>query len=67
MPPVEWTKSPGWDWIVTYQFDDGGIEEMSVFGQRTMEDAVREARFSLDGINNMNVGKYAILGVMRVG
>jgi hypothetical protein len=62
---VTFEKGPGYDWTVSYQCEDQDPEEMSVFGQIRIEDAVREARYSLDGINNMNVGTYAILGVHR--
>jgi hypothetical protein len=40
---------------------------MSVFGQMTAEDALKEARYSLDGINDMNAGTYEITAVRRLG
>lgn len=55
-------KGPGHDWSVRYQFDDDEPEEMLVFGQIAIEEALKEARYSLDGINGMNVGTYRILG-----
>ena len=42
----EFTKSPGWDWSITYQVGDEPVETMSVFGVMTIEEAVLEARRS---------------------
>lgn len=39
-------KGPGYDWVITYQFDDEPVESMSVFGQIRIEDAIAEARLS---------------------
>ena len=44
MPEI--TKSPGWDWSVTYQYADEPIKTMGVFGVMTIEEAVLEARRS---------------------
>lgn len=44
---MKFEKGPGYDWIVTYE-DDDGVEEMSVFGQIKIEDALTEARRSFD-------------------
>ena len=41
-------KAPGWDWAVTFEWEDGGQDVMSVFGCITIEDAIKEARYSLD-------------------
>ena len=42
------TKGPGYDWVITYQFDDEPIDTMSVWGQIKIEDAILEARHSFD-------------------
>ena len=39
-------KSPGYDWLVTYRFDDEPPETMVVWGQIKIEDAILEARRS---------------------
>jgi hypothetical protein len=62
---VSWVKGPGHDWTVTYQFEDDEPQEMSIWGCMTAEKALEEARFSLNGINDMNVGTYEILAVTR--
>lgn len=59
---TEFTRGPGYDWAIYYQFDDAEHDQMLVFGQITLEDALREARYSLDGINGMNAGRYQITG-----
>jgi hypothetical protein len=41
-------KSTGYDWVITYQYDDEPVYEMSVYGQMKIEDAIREARDSFD-------------------
>lgn len=58
-------KREGHDWSVRYQFYEEPIEEMSVFGCITVEEAIRDARRSLNGIGDMNEGIYAILAVER--
>jgi hypothetical protein len=62
---MQFEKGPGHDWYIEYQFDDDERQEMSVFGCMTAEKALEEARFSLNGLNNMNVGTYEILAVRR--
>ncbi len=57
-------KGPGYDWLVTYQFDDEPIETMSVFGQIRIEDAIAEARFSFD---DEDAPLVLILKAERVG
>lgn len=59
------STGPGYDWEVAYRFDDGEPGTMRVFGQIRVEDAISEARFSLDGLNHMNVGTYEITSVAR--
>ncbi len=39
-------KGPGYDWLVTYQFEDDLEETMTVWGQIKIEDAIMEARRS---------------------
>lgn len=56
-------KGPGWDWAVTYQWEDEEPEVLGVFGCITIEDAIKEARYSLD---SADVG-YAILEAKRLG
>lgn len=59
-------KKVGPDWEIDYRFDeDESVETMLVFGQIKVEDAIKEARYSLDGANGMNVGEYEILAVRR--
>lgn len=60
-PKIE--KGPGWDWLVTYQWEDGQTDAIAVFGFIKIEDAIAEARYSLD------VGDfgYAILAAERIG
>ena len=41
-------KAPGWDWAVTFEWEDGGQDVMSVFGCIMIEEAIKEARYSLD-------------------
>ena len=61
-----WQKPAGGvDFVVRYQFEGEPVEEMVVFGQASTAEAEREARFSLDGFNGMNVGLYKILSVDR--
>lgn len=45
---MEFSRGPGHDWLVTYQFDDDPIETMVVWGQIKIEDAIAEARLSFD-------------------
>ena len=39
-------KSPGYDWLATYRFEDEPPETMVVWGQIKIEDAILEARRS---------------------
>ena len=41
-------KAPGWDRAVTFEWEDGGQDVMSMFGCITIDDATKEARYSLD-------------------
>lgn len=62
---MQFEKAPGYDWVIEYQFDEGEPESMSVFGCMTAEKALEEARYSLNGWKNMNVGTYEIFAVRR--
>jgi len=44
---TEFTKSPGWDWAIDYEDEDGASETMLVFGKIRIDDAIEEARRSL--------------------
>jgi hypothetical protein len=55
-------KGPGWDWAVHYEWEDGTTDTVSVFGQLKIEDAIREARYALEGTD---MG-YAILAARRI-
>jgi hypothetical protein len=61
----EVVKGTGHDWNVHYTFADEEPEVMTVFGAMTVERAISEARYSLDGINGMNKGTYEITKVER--
>lgn len=66
--PTSIEKSPGWDWEVDYEDEDGTVETMSVFGQIRVEDAVAEARHSLNA-NFFRLPDFvppAIVAVRRV-
>ena len=58
-------KPAGHDWAVRYKFEDEPEETMDVFGCMTVEDAAKEARYSLDGVNGMNAGTYEIQAIER--
>jgi hypothetical protein len=45
---MTFSKGPGYDWQITYKFDDEPIETMVVWGQIRIEDAILEARRSFD-------------------
>lgn len=66
---IQITKSPGYDWTVDYEWEDGTRDGMEVFGVLTVEDAIREARFSLEGSRQFTPEAdwlgYAILAVRR--
>ena len=55
-------KDPGWDWLVQYEWEDGEMDAVSVFGCLTIEEAVKEARYSLDGADF----GYPILSAKRL-
>lgn len=59
------TRRPGHDWTVRYRFDGEEAEAMTVFGCLTIEEAAKEARYSLDGIDDMNAGTYEIFAIER--
>ena len=48
-------KGPGWDWLVDYEWEDGEMDVVSVFGCLTIEDAVKNGDFG-----------YAILSAKRL-
>lgn len=50
-----------YDWTILYQFEEDQLEEMSVFGQATIEEALKEARYSLRQAEE----PYVIIGVSR--
>ena len=55
-------KGPGWDWLVKYEWEEGDQDVLSVFGCLTIEEAVKEARYSLDSGDFC----YAILSAERL-
>jgi hypothetical protein len=62
---AELTRGPGYDWDIFYQFEGEEMEQMSVFGQIKMEDALKEARYSLDTGSDVNLGTYSIYAIIR--
>jgi hypothetical protein len=67
IPPENIEKNPGYDWVVTYQFEDEPVEEIVVFGAMTVEAALKEAHLSLTASDTPEMeSDYAILGVRRV-
>lgn len=48
MPEMIFSKAPGHDWEVDYVCEDGVLDTMSVFGRIRIEDALAEARYSLE-------------------
>ena len=47
--PLVIAKREGADWLITYTIDGtDGRDTISVFGSPTIEDALKEARLSLD-------------------
>ncbi len=60
-------KAPGHDWTVTFRWEDGEPELMSVFGAMTIEKAVKEARYSHDpdDPNDPDWPSYEILAIVR--
>ncbi len=63
---IQIEKRPGHDWLVTYRWEDGEPETMSVFGVMTIEEAIEEARFSLSPIgDDPEWPGYEILAIVR--
>ena len=62
-------KRPGADWEIYYMDMDGDRECMSVFGCSTPEEAIAEARDSLNAFceNKEEEDQFEILAVVRVG
>ncbi|MBI3704739.1 MAG: hypothetical protein HY244_13055 [Rhizobiales bacterium] len=62
-------KRPGADWEVYYMDIDGTRECMSVFGCLTPEEAIEEARYSLNVSAETEEEKdqFEILAVVRLG
>lgn len=62
----KWIKNSSgrYDWVVTYEEENGHNEDMTVFGQDTEEEARKEAIFSLSGAGHPFTGK--IISVTRI-
>ena len=62
------TKSPGHDWLITAEYEDGETNEVSVFGQIRIEDAVKEARLSFEAsvVFGAEPMPYAIISAERI-
>ena len=63
-------KRPGPDWEVFYVDNhDGSRERMSVFGSATPEDAIAEARASLNALcdRDEEIDQFEIVAVVRKG
>ena len=62
-------KRSGADWEIYYMDMDGDRECMSVFGCSTPEEAIAEARDSLNAFceNKEEEDQFEILAVVRVG
>jgi hypothetical protein len=63
-------KRPGPDWEVYYMdLVDGSTECMSVFGSATPEEAIAEARYSLNALceSEEEEDQFEILAVVRLG
>ncbi|HEX3442879.1 MAG TPA: hypothetical protein VHT93_21285 [Pseudolabrys sp.] len=66
----EIVKRPGPDWDIFYMYIHDGIRDcMSVFGSATPEEAIAEARFSLNAFCDTEEEKdqFEILAVVRQG
>lgn len=65
----EVVKRPGADWDIYYIYLDGERYCMSVFGSATPEDAIKEARYSLNVSAETGEEKdqFEILAVVRQG
>jgi len=69
-PMTKVEKRPGPDWEVYYMdLVDGGTECVSVFGSTTPEEAIAEARASLNAFCESDVERdqFEILAVIRRG
>jgi hypothetical protein len=66
---IEIVKRPGADWDVYYMDLDGSRECMSVFGCPTPEEAIAEARSSLNALSESDEERdqFEILAVVRKG
>ena len=62
MTEIKIEKGPGWDWLVSYEWEDGQTDDVAVFGCIKIEDAITEARHSL-GAGGFG---YAILAARRM-
>ena len=62
-------RRPGPDWDIHYMDIDGVCDCMSVFGCATPEEAIAEARYSLNALckNEEERDQFEILAVIRVG
>lgn len=63
-------KRPGADWQIYYMdLHDGGRECMSIFGSATPEEAIAEARASLNALceTKEEEDQFEILAVVRQG
>jgi hypothetical protein len=62
-------KRPGADWDVHYIYLDGSRDRMSVFGCATPEEAIAEARWSLNALceSDEERDQFEILAVVRQG
>jgi len=66
---IEVVKRPGADWEIHYMYLDGERDCMSVFGCPTPEEAIAEARYSLNVSCESEEEKdqFEILAVVRIG
>lgn len=62
-------KRPGPDWDIHYMDIDGTRDCMSVFGCATPEEAITEARYSLNALceSEEERDQFEILAIVRVG
>jgi hypothetical protein len=62
-------KRPGPDWEIHYMYLDGSRDCMAVFGAATPEEAIAEARFSLNATCETieEEDQFEILAVVRCG
>lgn len=62
---VTYDKGPGWDWTLTYQ-DEEGVQTMTVFGVKTIDEALEEGRRSFHPKFNPD-GPPTFISVTREG